>query len=795
MIDNNEKMNKRQKLNDDEFKRKCYIPYEKSVLLDFNYWMLNDTLTCNDMNGAHNSVTNLILSILSGKKPNPIKQINTNSNIIIISAVGYDSNSLFVEKSNFLSQCSSMPVKYSNKNPFKMSNNGLKPNDEFNVLEVENMTTLLLQPENNSIPWLQLFDYGLNIKQIFIEGTFIFHDECKEMSYNIVQYYFTANNQSYKMYLGKYKKDNDTVYKEDDIWGDFVCKSDVGKSKGLFNLRQKDNSSILSLFWEGSDSKISELQYDNEKNHFIENNYGNNDDKESMKLVPHSVKRNIDFYSSSIVEDSNKIANNNYIDGSMKEKLKDDYNEIKYDIEKLVISSELLLMMGYSEDDNFISTDSIKWNKDNNNNGNNNDNTHIYFDDEVEEGEEIEEEIKMEYNFLCLCALDCEMCETSQGLELTRITVICPEKGLVYDTLVKPYNPIINYNTEYSGIKEADLVDVKVNLDDVHKVLRKLINKDTIIVGHSLDSDFKALKIIHRRVIDTAALFPHPRGLPFKYALKKLASIYLKKDIQNGNTKSSKEGQDQELGGHDSIEDSLIALELALYKAKYGNFNSRDYLMLADYKFDYNLFEHICRNMYFDSFKKFKANFSVHGCLYLGERNDWERHALGYKEDTDICFWANLFHQQLQHQPKPSYLNDCNIAFNLHNDSITAVNTAIDEIAKTSNDTENCKLMWLDIPNSHHDDSVRFLDTSLVKLFEVSKSGTVFIVVNQSRLLNYKKFLALKQQLQWMIQKNNNKGNNNDKNNMKIDRDEISESLQASAIQALHGLLLIRIKE
>ena len=65
------------------------------------------------------------------------------------------------------------------------------------------------------------------------------------MSYNIVQYYFTANNQSYKMYLSKYKKDNDIeVYKEDDIWGEFVCKSDVGKSKGLFNLRQKDNNYI-----------------------------------------------------------------------------------------------------------------------------------------------------------------------------------------------------------------------------------------------------------------------------------------------------------------------------------------------------------------------------------------------------------------------------------------------------------------------------------------------------------------------------------------------------------------------
>ena len=66
--------------------------------------MINDSLTCNDMNGAHNSVTNLILSILSNKKPNPIKELNINdNNIIIISAIGYDNNLLFSQKSNFIS--------------------------------------------------------------------------------------------------------------------------------------------------------------------------------------------------------------------------------------------------------------------------------------------------------------------------------------------------------------------------------------------------------------------------------------------------------------------------------------------------------------------------------------------------------------------------------------------------------------------------------------------------------------------------------------------------------------------
>ena len=35
-----------------------------------------------------------------------------------------------------------------------------------------------------------------------------------------------------------------------------------------------------------------------------------------------------------------------------------------------------------------------------------------------------------------MVALDCEMCTTSLGLELTRLTVLCPLNGVVYDTLV-----------------------------------------------------------------------------------------------------------------------------------------------------------------------------------------------------------------------------------------------------------------------------------------------------------------------------------------------------------------------
>jgi hypothetical protein len=47
-------------------------------------------------------------------------------------------------------------------------------------------------------------------------------------------------------------------------------------------------------------------------------------------------------------------------------------------------------------------------------------------------------------------------------------------------------------------------------------------------------SSAQVLKLIHDRVVDTAALFPHPSGLPYKHALKKLAKEYLCKDIQDG---------------------------------------------------------------------------------------------------------------------------------------------------------------------------------------------------------------------------------------------------------------------
>ena len=44
-------------------------------------------------------------------------------------------------------------------------------------------------------------------------------------------------------------------------------------------------------------------------------------------------------------------------------------------------------------------------------------------------------------------ALDCEMCYTTVGLELTRVTVVDVNMIVAYEAVVKPGHPIVDCNT------------------------------------------------------------------------------------------------------------------------------------------------------------------------------------------------------------------------------------------------------------------------------------------------------------------------------------------------------------
>ena len=155
-------------------------------------------------------------------------------------------------------------------------------------------------------------------------------------------------------------------------------------------------------------------------------------------------------------------------------------------------------------------------------------------------------------------ALDCEMCETSIGSEITRVTVSDHTHQVVLDTFVKPSHEIIDYRTEHSGINASVLQGVNITLIQVRIAVLRLIAASDILIGHSLDNDLKALRICHMRCIDTSIVYPHPRGYPLRMKLKILAEKYLNMKIQLKHD------------GHNSADDCQAAMKLALLKAEKG---------------------------------------------------------------------------------------------------------------------------------------------------------------------------------------------------------------------------------
>ncbi|KAG0267458.1 RNA exonuclease 3 [Actinomortierella ambigua] len=151
-------------------------------------------------------------------------------------------------------------------------------------------------------------------------------------------------------------------------------------------------------------------------------------------------------------------------------------------------------------------------------------------------------------------AMDCEMCYTAGGFEMVRISVVGGDGQTILDELVKPKHPVIDLNTRFSGIKSLD--DAKYTLEEVREKLFELIDSKTIIIGQSLDNDFKVLRLVHNTVIDTSMLFPHPRGGNFKYSLQFMAQQYLQRFIQDTED------------GHDSFEDAKTCLDLVKLKVE-----------------------------------------------------------------------------------------------------------------------------------------------------------------------------------------------------------------------------------
>ena len=132
------------------------------------------------------------------------------------------------------------------------------------------------------------------------------------------------------------------------------------------------------------------------------------------------------------------------------------------------------------------------------------------------------------------------------------------EKGIVLlKTLVKPPGKIVDYKTTITGLTAKDFKGITTTLADVQAKLREFVKPQTILVGHGLVHDLRALKFDHLPVIDTAMLFSYENLPRSTQALADLCKRLLDESMRAEGT-------------HDSVEDAKMALELAKWEAKNG---------------------------------------------------------------------------------------------------------------------------------------------------------------------------------------------------------------------------------
>ena len=69
-------------------------------------------------------------------------------------------------------------------------------------------------------------------------------------------------------------------------------------------------------------------------------------------------------------------------------------------------------------------------------------------------------------------------------------------------------------------------------MGDVQQDLLKIVAAETLLVGHSLENDLHQTHLLHGNILDTANMYPHPRGPPYRLGLRALSEQHLERKIQ-----------------------------------------------------------------------------------------------------------------------------------------------------------------------------------------------------------------------------------------------------------------------
>jgi len=134
------------------------------------------------------------------------------------------------------------------------------------------------------------------------------------------------------------------------------------------------------------------------------------------------------------------------------------------------------------------------------------------------------------------------------------VSIVDTRGNVIVDSYVQPLHPVSSYRTQYSGIREVDLIPRPdhpvLTFKEAQTAVKRAIGGH-VVVGHSLHTDFAVLKMRHPPALvrDTADYGPlQISGARAK--LRTLAAHFLGRTIQESS--------------HCSVQDANAAMDLYL---------------------------------------------------------------------------------------------------------------------------------------------------------------------------------------------------------------------------------------
>lgn len=158
--------------------------------------------------------------------------------------------------------------------------------------------------------------------------------------------------------------------------------------------------------------------------------------------------------------------------------------------------------------------------------------------------------------------LDCEMVQIGMRNELIKLCAVdLLSCKVILNKLIRPSGKVRKWRTDIHGITSAHVEEAisqgqaLPGWKEAREELWKLIDQDTILIGHALHHDLEVLRIVHSRIVDSAILASAAVGLQNpRWGLEKLYKELVGLEIRTNDGKI-----------HDCLEDVMATREVVLW--------------------------------------------------------------------------------------------------------------------------------------------------------------------------------------------------------------------------------------